>query len=223
MHKSALFIISILLLLSACSVDVTQPNALSQSGYGNISVTEIENGLPQESIAVGFDVDDTVLFSSPAFYYVAFNLDGSDGFNKYGSKPFEQAQAWEDINNEFDKFSLPKKIASRLINMHLSRGDEIYFITARQPSANEQLSALLQRIFKIAEMNPVIFMGHKSKAEPIRKLNIQLYYGDSDSDIKEAQDAGARAIRVLRAANSTDPRKLNLGGFGESVLTDSDL
>lgn len=219
MRQLLLTLFTTILLLTACST----PTFKTQNGYPTIEVAQIFDELPASPLAVGFDVDDTVLFSSPAFYYVAYNRDGEHGSNRYGAKPFDSRQAWIDINNEFDKFSLPKKIAFQLLEKHQSRGDTIYFITAREPSKQEQLSALLQRTFNLKEMYPVIFVGSHSKAEPIRKLNITLYYGDSDSDIREALDAGARAIRILRAGNSTDPRKLNLGGFGESVLTGSDI
>lgn len=200
----------------------TSQSVYTSHPYTTISLKEIERSLPEQTIAVGFDVDDTVLFSSPAFYYVMNNSDGPEGSNKYGSNPFEHDEIWTDINGIYDQFSLPKKIAHKLIDMHQMRGDQIYFITARAKSENEKLSALLKRTFNIQNMHPVLFMGHNSKATPIRRLDIQLYYGDSDSDITEAQDAGIRAIRILRAANSTDPRPLKLGEYGEKILLGSD-
>lgn len=211
-------IIFLLFFIAGCA----SQSAPSNRPYATISLDEIANSLPDNAIAVGFDVDDTVLFSSPVFYYVMNNSDGPEGSNKYGSKPFEHAKTWADINSRYDQFSLPKEIARKLIDMHQKRGDRIYFITARAKSDNETLSALLEKTFDIKSMHPVLFMGHHSKATPIRRLNIQLYYGDSDSDITEAQDAGIRAIRILRAANSTDPRPLKLGEYGEKVLLKSD-
>ncbi len=219
MRKLTILIVTVILLASACSTSEYQ----QRNSYTTISVEQIFNSLPASSIAVGFDVDDTVLFSSPAFYYVAYNKDGTDGSNIYGTNPFARSEAWADINNKFDKFSLPKKIASRLIKMHLAREDKVYFITAREPSTQEQLTSLLKEAFQIPNMQPVIFVGHNSKAEPLSKHDIQLFYGDSDSDIREAKDAGVRAIRILRAGNSTDPRKLDLGGFGEPILINSEF
>lgn len=205
------------LVLYGCS----QLPATTASDYPLTSLEEIAQSLPTQPIAVGFDVDDTLLFSSPAFYYVAYNQDGAEGSNKYGPRPFDNPQARWDINNQFDRFSLPKKVGHALIELHKKRGDSIYFITARQPSETEQLSHLLARVFSVASPAPVIFSGDSSKAIPIRTLKIELFYGDSDADIREAQEAGARAIRILRAPNSTDPRPLRLGGFGESVLENS--
>ncbi len=217
MSKLRILVCAFALSFLGCTTSPEQ----SQPPYATIGLTEISQSLPNTPIAVGFDVDDTVLFSSPAFYFVINNRAGADGLNKYGEKPFEHPQVWFDINTELDQFSLPKKIAQQLIQMHLKRGDSLFFITARDPSEDEKLTALLQRTFNIPQMHPVIFMGSMSKSTPIQQLKIQLYYGDSDADITDAQKAGIRAIRILRAENSTDPRPLHLGSYGEKILLNS--
>ncbi len=170
-------------------------------------------------MAVGFDVDDTVLFSSPGFYY---------GMNKYspGSARFMQSDTfWQEMNNQLDAFSLPKEIARRLIDLHKSRGDTIYFVTARPATPTEQLTPLLAKIFDIPNMHPVIFTGFAPgknfKIEPLRQLRIRIFYGDSDGDIEAAQAAGARPVRIMRAGNTTYKPLPDYGALGEEVLRDS--
>ncbi len=190
--------------------------------YLTVTVAEIAESLPAESIAVGFDVDDTVLFSSPGFYYAFSNVDGPNGTNKYGPRPLSSDQFWEDMSCDFDRFSMPKESAREIIEMHKSRGDKIYFVTARPEVKGEILTAHLHREFKLENQPKAIFSGRTSKAVFIKKHNISVFYGDSDTDISEAHDAGVRAIRFLRSPISTNKGKYNPGMYGEVVLRDSE-
>jgi acid phosphatase (class B) len=125
------------------------------------------------------------------------------------------------MNREFDKFSLPKQSARQLIEMHKGRGDRIVFVTARPQTPDEGLSAVLARTFGLT--NPeVVFVGKAGKTDALRRLGVVLYYGDSDSDIIEAREAGCRTVRVLRPAMSTYTGAANPGTFGEDVLESSD-
>ncbi|MDN5278167.1 MAG: acid phosphatase [Clostridiales bacterium] len=191
--------------------------------YHSISIDEIEQSLPAKPIAVGFDVDDTVLFSSPGFYYGFENTDGINGTNKYGKRPLSNDKFWEDMNSQFDKFSIPKESARKVIEMHKNRGDRIYFVTARPETRKEILSKLLKKIFNLPEGSPdTIFSGRTSKGVFIKKHNISLFYGDSDSDISEANEVGIRAIRFLRSVLSTNKSKYHPGMHGEAVLENSE-
>ena len=92
-----------------------------------ITIDELRSSLSEDQkLVVAFDIDDTLLFSSPGFYYYA---------NKHDLKQFktcdEDKDFWYDVNNFADEYSLPKNIAFELIELHQSRGDVIYFITAR--------------------------------------------------------------------------------------------
>lgn len=176
----------------------------------------IEN---QPVMNVGFDVDDTVLFSSPAYYY---------GQQKYspGSEEFLSDPDFQDeLNNGLDKFSIPKEIARKLIAFHKNRGDNIFFITGRNPTRTETLTELLTKTFNLENTNPVIFCGanpgDNPKIAPLREHDIQIFYGDSDGDILAAQALGIRAIRILRAHNSTHKPLPDVGKLGEEVLLDS--
>ena len=74
--------------------------------------------------------------------------------------------------------------------------------------------------------NPVIFTGNiraeNPKVGPLENHHIKIFYGDSDGDIEAAQTVGARAIRILRAKNSTSGIIPDPGFMGEEVLEDSE-
>lgn len=188
-----------------------------------VSVAQIENSLlGREPFAVGFDVDDTVLFSSPGFWR------GQRMYSPGGQEYLKNPAFWEKMNNGWDEFSIPKEAARELISMHVKRGDTIYFITGRSPTKTETVSKTLQDIFHIpaATMNPVIFAGDKAgqntKSQWVHSKQIKIFYGDSDNDIAAARDNGIRAIRVLRASNSTYRPTPAAGSFGEEVIVNSE-
>lgn len=193
------------------------------TAFNTITVEEIEKSLPAEPICIGLDVDDTALFSSPGFYYAFNNHDGENGENIYGQKPLSNIQFWNDQSTKFDKLSMPKDSAKRIIEMHKKHGDKIFFITARpEAPENEVLTDCLHRAFGLGDDQPkAIFTGYVSKAKFIKENNVTIYYGDSDSDITEAWDAGIRAIRFMRSPLSTNKGKYNPGKYGEHVLENS--
>lgn len=192
------------------------------NAYYTISLEAIEKSLPKEPIAIGLDVDDTALFSSPGFYYAFNNTDGPNGTNIYGKKPLANMKFWEDLCCKFDRFSMPKESARRVIEMHKKRGDKIFFITARpDASPNEILTDQLHTAFGLKNQPKTIFTGYVTKAKFIKENNVKLYYGDSDTDITEAWDAGIRAIRFMRSPLSTNKGKYNPGKYGEAVLENS--
>ncbi|CAG9001106.1 MAG: Class B acid phosphatase [Candidatus Celerinatantimonas neptuna] len=185
-----------------------------------VSVADIAKELKgKPPMAVGFDVDDTVLFSSPGFYH------GQQVFSPGGYSYLKNQKFWNDLNCHWDAFSMPKEIAKKLIAMHQKRGDDIYFITARTYSKCEITTQYLKKIFHIKHMNPVIFTGSKkgvlTKVPYIKAHDIKIYYGDSDSDILAARKAGAEGIRIIRAANSSYKPVPKNGDLGEQVVRDS--
>jgi acid phosphatase (class B) len=194
--------------------------------YRSISLAQLEASLPAAPIAVGFDIDDTLLFSSPGFYYVLYNTDGPGGTNRYGKDRraiVANPQTWTDLHENYDRFALPKQIARDVIHLHKRRGDRIYAITARAGVKGDLLDARVRKTFDVALAEPVIFTAFKPKTEVIRSRGIVVYYGDSDSDIQDAKEAGARGVRFMRAMNAIEYDKLPSNGkFGEDVLEGSD-
>lgn len=186
-----------------------------------ISVQDLEKELKgKPAMAVGFDIDDTVLFSSPIFYRAEQEL-------AFAKKPGKNDQKyWDKINCGWDAFSIPKEIARKLIKMHNTRGDSIFFITGRKASKCDFVEKYLSKKFSIPNMNKVIFTGASGvnfpKAKEIMKNRIKIYYGDSDIDIISARIAGAEGIRIMRAANSTYRPIPKNGKYNERILIDSD-
>jgi acid phosphatase (class B) len=207
-HLSLAAVLSLLLLGCASQAP--------QSTIHWITLERLAESIQKDApMAVGFDIDDTVLFSSPCFY--AGQQKYSPGSNDY----LKNTEFWKETNGGCDRYSLPKEVARSLIALHQGRGDTIYFITGRPHTEGEQVTTILQQTFAIKNMQPVVFTSGPEKTRFIHDRGLHLYYGDSDADITSAQAAGARAIRVMRAANSTyQPLPVN-GALGEEVLVDS--
>lgn len=198
------------LLLLGCA---SQPE---QTEVRWISLEQLSGSLQAGApMAVGFDIDDTVLFSSPCFHFGQQKY--SPGSNEYLKNP----AFWAEANGGCDRYSIPKDVARELIALHQRRGDTLYFITGRPHTEGEQVTTILQQTFGIQRMQPVVFTSGPEKTRFIHDRGLQLYYGDSDADITSARAAGARPVRIMRASNSTyQPLPVN-GALGEEVLIDS--
>ncbi|MEK8017922.1 MAG: HAD family acid phosphatase [Candidatus Parabeggiatoa sp.] len=186
-----------------------------------ISLNKLKDDLPNSPIPVGFDIDDTLLFSEPGFSYVRNHLHLNPK-----TKAF-----WEHINT-LDQYSLVTEVGSALIKLHKQRGDDIYIITARPETKNATLIDVLANVFDIPlDSQHFIFTNHckigcsgpccensNDKTSYIKDKKLDLYYGDADADVVSAQRANTQAIRVQRAANSVNKSGYHPGGFGEKVL-----
>ena len=198
-------------------MNLTSPFVAQEDNIKWVTFKEIVKSLENQApMNVGFDIDDTVLFSSPGFYY---------GKQKYSPENFAfviMEEFWNEMNNGLDRFSIPKECARKLIELHKKRGDSIYFITSRRKTKTETLTELLAKTFDLEHPEKVIFTSFKAKINPIKEKNIKIFYGDSDDDIRAAQANGIRAIRIIRARNSTLKPLPKNGSLGEEVLVDSD-
>ncbi|WP_108649610.1 acid phosphatase AphA [Dongshaea marina] len=236
MRKTKMLLGALTLALAGASVTMPAQAAATDALNPGVTMNQLTNRQPihwvsVEQIAaslkgkpamnVGFDIDDTLLFSSPAFFH------GKQVFSPGSNDYLKNPKFWEKVSNGWDKFSIPKESARQLIKMHLERGDHLYFITGRpRPgSGKEDVTEILQKDFSIPakQMSPVIFAGpdHGAKTSYIKNNHIKLYYGDSDGDILDARAAGSEAIRVLRPLNSTNHPMPHNGSLGERVLVNS--
>ncbi|TYB05984.1 acid phosphatase AphA [Aggregatibacter actinomycetemcomitans] len=179
---------------------------------------ELEGKVPMN---ISFDIDDTVLFSSPCFYH------GQQKYSPGKQDYLKNQDFWNEVNAGCDQYSIPKQITVDLINMHQERGDQIYFITGRTAGDKDGVTPVLQKAFNIKNMHPVEFMGGRDRTTKYNKTpgiiehKVTIHYGDSDDDILAAKEAGVRGIRLMRAANSTYQPMPTLGGYGEEVLINS--
>lgn len=205
------------------ALNITGRSLQTPEGIRWVTLEDIRRSLPDHPINVSFDIDDTLLASSGCFWW------GQQTFSP-GSTDYLNKQLFWDAVNGCDRYSIPKDSARALIKLHQDRGDQIYFITGRTaPRQPELLTPLLYKTFGSRNLHPVIFAGgiprntKYDKTPFIRSLDIDLHYGDADSDITAAMEAGpeVRAIRVIRAANSTNLPLPAVGSFGEEVLRDS--
>ena len=162
----------------------------------------------QSGVNVGFDVDDTLLFSSPAF-----NIAKKSGYSEYSE------EWWTIVNKSDEGNSIVKKVAEKILNEHKAKGDQIFAITARDGTGGDVLRDFLNKTFGIKKENTYF---SNRKAELIKKFNISIYYGDSDSDITAAQEAGVKGIRILRSPKSSYKGKYNPGKFGEEIIPNSE-
>ncbi|MDN3702464.1 acid phosphatase AphA [Vibrio artabrorum] len=183
------------------------------------TVDKIASELPEQPIVVGLDIDDTMLFSSPVFYY---------GKQKYSPDSFDYLKNqdfWNEASTGLDRFSIPKKSAVELVTMHLKHGDTVYFITGRTaPQGQETLTTTLRNIFPKQykeQIKPVVFAGSLDKVQQLKMAKISQYYGDSDKDITSSREAGVKAIRFLRGAQTTYTPLPHAGKYGEEVLINS--
>ena len=187
-----------------------------------ISVDQLKKELEGKApINVSFDIDDTVLFSSPCFYH------GQQKYSPGKHDYLKNQDFWNEVNAGCDQYSIPKQIAVDLINMHQARGDQIYFITGRTAGDKDGVTPVLQKAFNIKDMHPVEFMGGRERTTKYNKTpgiiehKVSIHYGDSDDDILAAKEAGVRGIRLMCAANSTYQPMPTLGGYDEEVLINS--
>jgi acid phosphatase (class B) len=165
--------------------------------------------LPARPIAVGFDVDDTLIFSAPAFNglepaYPADVIRPKDYNALTAAQRRQYHDFWNRLNEEYDGRSIPKRIGKQLLDLHIQRGDEIYIISRRQKTVppTTTVTRRLERLFDIRLRHPVVQTNLKDKTPFIAARHIVYYYGDSDSDVTAAVGARAVPIRVQRSPAS---------------------
>lgn len=184
-------------------------DAPAESPMRLISVEEAAS-LPGVERA-GFDVDDTLLFSTPAF------ARGFASGHEFGREAF-----WRVVNTSDADHSVVKRATGHIVETYLEQGIEVYAITARSPEGGDGLRAFLSNALNIPASH--VFFEPEQKTQRIQELKLDVYFGDSDSDITDAMEAGTRAIRIQRSPESSyrNPdgtlRKYHPGQFGEEIV-----
>jgi len=161
---------------------------------------------------VGFDIDGTLLHSDPAF---------NETRRISTNTPYSQVW-WGEVNMQSNrKFCKPKRMMTSILREYQKRNVEIYAITARHPPQGDYLKAYVSKTFDIPVEN--IFFEPDSKTAKIKDLKLDVFYGDSDTDIKYALEAGIPGIRVLRHPFSTYWKHYDPGKYGEEILRGSEF
>ena len=193
-----------------------------------VSIEQLKRLLPVHPIVVGFDVDDTLIFSAPAFNalqpaYPAEIIRPKNYAALTTAQRRQYHQFWNLLNEQYDDRSIPKRIGKALLDLHLKRGDDIYIISRRQGtvSTTNTVTRRLERMFGVHFAHPVIQTDLKDKTPFIAKRHITYYYGDSDSDITAAVGAKAVPIRVQRSLASYAQDVPHEGQLNEIVLENS--
>jgi acid phosphatase (class B) len=193
-----------------------------------VAIEQLKRLLPAHPIVVGFDVDDTLVFSAPAFNalqpaYPAEVIRPKDYAALTTAERRQYHEFWNLLNEQYDDRSIPKRIGKELLDLHLRRGDDIYIISRRQRTvpATSTVTRRLERIFGVHLPHPVVQTDLKDKTPFIAKRHIIYYYGDSDSDITAAVGAKAVPIRVQRSPASYAKDVPHDGQLNEIVLENS--
>jgi acid phosphatase (class B) len=147
---------------------------------------------------VGFDVDDTILFSRDVF--LSLPDDKRDPVD-YG---------W--INSHDKDFSLFITPTIELVKYFHTNGHNVFFITARPGTKGNILAEFLAdelgfpvRVNKNLYFSPKETIKGKrytTKHRLMKRLKLDLFYGDADTDMVAALKAGVHPVRVVRHETS---------------------
>jgi acid phosphatase class B len=168
-------------------------------------------------LKVGFDIDDTILFSRDNFLKAPHMSDDPDHVD-FG---------WVNMHDSL--YSVVIQPTADLIGFLHAGGHEVYFITARPGTNGEAVGRFLSLklgfpvvlgenlFFSAKKKDPV--SGHRftTKHELISKLGLHIFYGDSDTDMIAASIAGVRGVRVVRDARSVEAYSKNYFGDTRSA------
>lgn len=160
---------------------------------------------------VGFDIDDTVLYSRYVFEDAPRNEHNRLDFG------------W--INSRDRELSIPITPTITLIRYFHLNGHEVYFITARSGENGHFVAEFLSDVvgFNVEVGKNLFFSpkqyidGHKftTKHKVMTYLGLDIYYGDSDSDIMAAIKADVYPVRMVRHQSSVDVYGRNY--FGDTI------
>ncbi|MEE9190176.1 MAG: HAD family acid phosphatase [Candidatus Neomarinimicrobiota bacterium] len=146
-------------------------------------------------LRVGFDIDDTVLHSESGFVVAPRNAEGKVDYS------------W--INTHDKDYSVFIEPVVTLIDFFRAHGHEIYFITARPGINGEHVAEYLSEHlgFAVRKGENLIFspketvgdFRYTTKHKIMLKLDLDIYYGDSDTDMIAAIKADVHGVRIIRS------------------------
>lgn len=149
-----------------------------------------------------FDYDDTLVFSAPAFQK-AF---------RSGTPPFS-SQFWGVVNQSYElekRKLLPVAVAWLL----RACGFRVSILVERPADGGEPLRKEWRRLTSQFYFTPTPAL----KRARLGQGQYVLYFGDSDSDIREGRAARVLPIRVQRSPRSPQKEDYHPGSLGEWVF-----
>jgi acid phosphatase class B len=153
-------------------------------------------------LRVGFDYDDTLVYSTPAFQK-AF---------KAGVQPFSP-RFWEVVNNSYELERI-KPLPYALAWIFRIAGFKVTVITARPAYGGDSL----KKEWRFVSTDFVFAGGSANKHKTLRQGNYVLFFGDSDSDITQGRKARVLTLRVKRSPKSSYKEDYHPGALREIVL-----
>jgi acid phosphatase (class B) len=149
-------------------------------------------------LRIGFDIDDTTLFSERGFVIAPRTESGGVDYG------------W--INTHDKEFSLLIEPVITLIEYFRAHGHEVYFITARPGINGDSVAVFLSKNLNFdVKVDSNLFFTPKenigdfrytTKHRKMKELKLDIYYGDSDTDIVAAIRADVHPVRVIRSDES---------------------
>jgi acid phosphatase class B len=170
------------------------------------------------TIIAAFDLDDTLLHSSPSF---------TGNYHK------DTGMDWYTVNGTTPSLCTPLTTGTTILQAHQSNHNRnntkvyTYIVTAR-PSTNTQ--ALTQWLIDTYHVHGVYYTGKANGVAKINKATVltnlanqhhathTYYYGDSDSDIKAGLEAHCITTRIQRPPYSNYKRSNNPGIYNEPII-----
>ncbi|MEC7855709.1 MAG: HAD family acid phosphatase [Candidatus Neomarinimicrobiota bacterium] len=160
----------------------------------HFSLLSSQNGI----LNVGFDIDDTILFSRDVF------------LNLPEDKRNPVEYGW--INSHDEDYSLFMTPTVELVHFFYKNGHNVFFITSRSnPSGNILAKFLSDELMFPVEVNKNLFFSPKerikgkrftTKQRIMKRLRLDLFYGDADTDMIAALKAGVHPVRIVRHKKS---------------------
>lgn len=207
------------------------PIPLHEPAAAPITVEQLALVFPKRKIVVGFDVDDTLIYSAPAFNALQpeYDPDVIRPKSLPALNPDQRAkyhEFWNRLNGEYDDRSVVKVVAQKVLKLHLDRGDDVWIISKRQsivPEPREDVvTKRYERMLGVKLPHPVVQTQLRDKTPFLCERQIELYYGDADTDITASVTAGATPIRIKRASDSYAKDAVHDGQLGELVVHGSE-
>ncbi|MEW5693383.1 MAG: hypothetical protein AB1765_08825 [Candidatus Hydrogenedentota bacterium] len=157
-------------------------------------------------VKIGFDMDDTLIFSSPAF------VKADKLAYKFKIKKFSP-KYWEMVNGDIENGNI-KKVTVSIAILARAFGIDSVIITARPDINTDKIKKYWEWL-----TDEIYFTDNSEyKSDVLKKHRFICFFGDSDSDITEAMESDVFAIRIQRSPESSYKQDYKPGKFNEFIL-----